>query len=279
MDLVTILSIVWIIEIIFFILARMIGPNMFIGIRLGFIVINRKTWNKTHEFAVGVSLISLISFWLLTTLSKNVILVSVSFISIAIITTIIIILRGLHYAEKITGFEPIKSKAIKPIAPIRDKTIIFSLILSYITCSIIMSMSFTVLPKTVMIRFDIYGNPVDVQEKTVFALSMLTISTVMMILGLAFYYIGTRYPIFFHTGALTKKWGRKGLYRVIMYSIVSSEIIISLAIIILTLYNKSLIDLLEFHLLTAAGVILAFLPLLIAYIQGKQEKESSIKSE
>lgn len=276
MDLANILTLVLVIELLFLVIARIIGPNMFIGVRFGFIVINRRTWNKTHEFSIYVSLLSLLVFIAIASVVRNPALILMTFILILVASMIIIILRGLYYAEKITGFEPVLPKEIKPIQPVGSRKMIYALLISYLLSLITVLSLYNLLPQVIYTRFDIYGNPIDMQDKTVFALSMITLTTIIALIGASLYYVELKYPILFYSGALMRKWGRLGLYRVFMYGMIASEILMCLATITISLWNLGKVNVIGLDILIAIILSIGFSPIIIAYLQRNRRGEAVI---
>jgi len=271
-DLGAILTITILIVALIFLLARLIGPNLFIGFRIGYTVIDKRVWKKTHELGAAIFLISSIIYYVITVFFRDTLAMIAIFISMMLLSTIILLYKSIEYAEKITGFEPTLVKEIKPLEPLKAE---HADLVSYVLL-IIFLIAFTystlTLPETIAIRFDLSGNPVAWQDKTSFLISMLTLTLTITIVIKAVTHIGAKHPIVFYSGLIARKWGKRALFLFTIYSLQASEIIIILSLLAITIYNlqKPETTIMPTILLVISLTIIFLIPILLIHLKRKK---------
>jgi len=271
MDVRLLLFIVILLASLISLLARFVGPNLFIGFRIGFTMIDERIWRRTHELSAVIFFISSLIFYLLTLLTRDLLVMLAIFISLMLISTAFIILKSVEYAEKITGFEPAATEEIKPIEPLtapHAKRILYMILAVFL---IVLIASLMTLPETIAVRFDLAGNPVAWQDKYSFlvSISMLILSVAITIRIVV--YIGEKHPIVFYSGVISRKWGKKALYLLTIYSLEITEVFFILVLLIINLYNSYRIKILveSVFLLPFLIITVVFLPFLIVYLKRK----------
>ena len=277
MDLRIILTIAILIVALIALLARFVGPNIFIGFRIGYTVIDDRVWKKTHEFCVMIFIAAAVIFYLLTMYLKDLLSMIALFISIMLISTIITLFKSVEYAEKITGFEPTTIKEIKPLEPLKAEHANLISYLLFVIFLLIFTYSTITLPQIVAVRFDLSGKPVAWQDKFSFLVSMLILASSITIVVKAVTYIGARHPIVFYSGLIARKWGKRALFLLTIYSLQITEIIIALTLLVITLYNLPNLEIPAIPTLPliALLIIISIFPILLLYHKRTKETISS----
>jgi len=274
----TILTITILIVALIFLLARLIGPNLFIGFRIGYTMIDERVWKKTHELGAVIFLISSIIYYIITIFFRDTLAMIAIFVSIMLLSTIILLYKSIEYAEKITGFEPTLVKEIKPLEPLKAE---HADLVSYVLL-IIFLIAFTysalTLPETIAVRFDLSGNPVAWQDKTSFLISMLTLTLTITIVIKAVTHIGMKHPIVFYSGLIARKWGKRALFLLTVYSLQVSEIIITFSLLVITIYNlqSPTTTIMPTALLITTLTIMFLIPILLIHLKRKKRPKSAL---
>ena len=278
MDPRTILTITILIVALIFLLARLIGPNLFIGFRIGYTMIDERVWKKTHELGAVIFLISSIIYYIITIFFRDTLAMIAIFVSIMLLSTIILLYKSIEYAEKITGFAPTLVKEIKPLEPLKAE---HADLVSYVLL-IIFLIAFTysalTLPETIAVRFDLSGNPVAWQDKTSFLISMLTLTLTITIVIKAVTHIGMKHPIVFYSGLIARKWGKRALFLLTVYSLQVSEIIITFSLLVITIYNlqSPTTTIMPTALLITTLTIMFLIPILLIHLKRKKRPKSAL---
>jgi len=269
----TILTITILIVALIFLLARLIGPNLFIGFRIGYTMIDERVWKKTHELGAVIFLISSIIYYIITIFFRDTLAMIAIFVSMMLLSTIILLYKSIEYAEKITGFAPTLVKEIKPLEPLKAE---HADLVSYVLL-IIFLIAFTysalTLPETIAVRFDLSGNPVAWQDKTSFLISMLTLTLTITIVIKAVTHIGMKHPIVFYSGLIARKWGKRALFLLTVYSLQVSEIIITFSLLVITIYNlqSPTTTIMPTALLITTLTIMFLIPILLIHLKRKKD--------
>ena len=266
------------------IVAPLIGPNVFIGFRIGYTYADKRVWNKVNIIVgllmmlVGFFFLLSSYFFELTTETYTVLIVSGS---------AIIFVFGYWYArelaEKYLSFEPIEGEIIGPLKPFQlmalEKLIFICSYAVYNVFLLLIYLSGSPVP----LNFSFSGEPSNFVSAKEVAFIFGVLGVIWFIIGLIFIVLGLKKPIILHAGLLSKRWGRDIVFKIVIYSVMIQFITMDIVLLSLYIYQETGQLLLSNVYFLFSIVIFSYFPLIYAVYRRvkigkliKMSKENSV---
>lgn len=253
--------------LIHILLVPLIGPNLFIGLRYGYTMADKRVWVKSNRFLGYLATIQGLVFIAMSFYVRETFLVGMAFIFSNVIIALASLVRAIEYANMILGYLPREEGEIKPIRPLEHSNLTkFLMVLSFLGNLMIIVTIYNSFNGYIAVHFDLSGRPDAFQSVSTFTILSLFFASTIFILFLAIGLIGLKYPMFLHSGVLTLKWGREALFRLISYSFIAAESIFLLVFYDIYFYNVNGTHILSLPILIAIILTLALTPFIIVIL-------------
>ena len=256
------------------VIAPLIGPNIFIGFRIGYTYSDREIWDKTNRLigaimvAIGIALILLSiytglnnDFYVLTTLLGGVLTFAFGFF------------YSKNLAEMKLSYIPPEGENVKPMKPFQlselEKALFIASILLYFALITLIYL----VGKPVPIKIDISGNVMNHIDPLLFAEIFYSVGLTLIAVTLIVLFVGKRQPVILHAGVLSKKWGRDVVFKIIVYVMLVQIISFNVLFIITYLYLTTGKSLFQTAYIISLLVLVSYSPFIWAIYRRLKYRE------
>ena len=253
-------------SLIQYFIAPKIGPNPYLGFRIGYTFADRETWYKANKF-MGKLMILHSLFLLPLCLIPNFL---VPFIIIFVVPLILFIPIGIKYSSHILEIrgstvskfarrriEPIKIGPVWSISPI----FLYSILLAF------MLVTYPNLPNKIAVHFDLSGNPNGWSSKDDFFINFSLFSLIFPAISYIFIFLGKKYPIYTHPGKM--RFPRDTILKTIIISMDSALILLIFVYYSIYLYATKNIFVSNYVIMTFI-ILVVSLPLVYLFYKWKK---------
>ncbi len=256
-----------ILALIQYLLAPKIGPNPYFGFRIGYTFADKEVWKKSNKFIGKLMLIH--SLLLIPFLFTDFI---IYFLILFVVPLIGIIPVGIKYSSNLLEVKGAKiGKSEEKIEEITvGKALIISPALIYIILILIEIFSYSYLPSTIAVHFNVAGKPDGWENKWDFMVYFSLLSLIYPFLSYIYIYLGRKYPIYMHPGRMRFKRNAILKVSIIAMDLVGILLIYSyISIVLYSIYNIPLNP----YLLISLIIIVIVVPILWLLTKGRRENE------
>ncbi len=258
-----------------FYVAPKLGPNPYLGFKIGYTFADREVWNKTNRMMGKFMIIhSLLLFP--TAFIPDFLLY---YLILFIVPLLAFMPFGIKYAATLLEIKGSKSKEIsdKKLEGIKiSKFWVHSPLILYFLLIIFEMFTYSQLPPVIAVHFDSSGNPNGWSDKNAFLLSYSLLSLIAPAFVYVFAYLGKRYPMYVHPGKM--RFPRDVMLKMISISMIVYIIIFIMAYYSIYLYaiEKTQLSIGWFILLT---MIMVMVPIIYMIYKWKQNNKEVNKNE
>ena len=184
-----------------YLVAPRIGPNPYLGFRIGHTLASEESWSKTNRFMGRIMVIHSLLLLPLCLVPDSL----GYFLVLWIVPMLLFIPFGIRYASAVleeAGAKDARASSER-ITPIKaglpweiSPALIYGLLFLYIL------LTYPSLPDVFATHFDASGNPNGWSTKGDFLLLYSLLSAGMMAIAYLFIYLGRRHPLFVHPGKM-----------------------------------------------------------------------------
>ncbi len=235
-------------------IAPKIGPNPYLGFRIGYTFSDEEVWKKSNRFMGKLMLIH--AFILLPTCLIPDFLPY--FLILFIVPLILFVPIGVKYASHIleirgAKYEISEKRKIEPIdIPLGW---LISPLLLYLFLIVLELITYDSLPLTVAVHFDSAWHPNGWMNRDDFIIFYSFFSLIFPVLAGIFSYLGKKYPLYMHPGKM--HFSRDTILKAFILAMDAAMLIIISVYLLIYLYAK-------YHYVAgSAFIILTLLPIVI----------------
>ena len=253
--LVLILDVIYIIvALLQYSVAPRVGPNPYLGFRIGYTLSSEKVWKKANRWIGKIMLIHSLLLLPLCFIPHAL----VYFLILWVVPLILFIPIGIRYAsthleEEGAKEEEVSLKKIEPITAGLPWNI--SPVVVYLALLSFMVLTYSSLPNVIAIHFDSSGNPNGWSCKGDFFAWYNVISLILMFTAYIFVYLGKKHPIYVHPGKM--RFPRDTYLKLIILAMDAALVLMIFVYLLIYLYalNSTNFSITLFILLTLFPVI------------------------
>ncbi len=253
-----------------YIVAPNVGPNPYLGFRVGHTLANKKVWYQANKFMGKLMLGHAILLLPLCLIPDFLIY----FLILWIVPMIAFIPIGIKYATNLLEEEGAKEKhvSLRKIEPITAGRVWnISPFMIYAVLLVYMIFTYPSLPNMIAVHFDSQGNPNGWSSKGDFFAWYNVLSIIFVATAYIFVYLGKKYPMYVHPGKM--RFSRDSYLKLIILAMDCALILMIFVYLVIYLYatQGAVFSTVFFILLTILPVIVP-----IGYLISKWRKGGEV---
>jgi len=181
--------------------APKIGPNPYLGFKIGYTFADRVVWNKTNRLMGKFMMIHALIMFPLCLIPNFL----GYFLLIYVIPLLVFIPIGIKYASTLLEMKGARAERAseKKLEPITVSIVWWSTPLVLFAILLILELAtYSQLPEVVAVHFDAAGKPNGWSNRGDFILSFSLLSLMFVAISFIFVYLGKHHPLFLHPGKM-----------------------------------------------------------------------------